>query len=304
MGTRRLALHLYGSAPGHPQQWAVVPVQAAEGAGGIRRATLALRAGVRLRLPVCDLESGAPLAGVRPGEVLELDLVLAQAGGRLREPGFPSTGADHARPVLQRGPSRPAAPFQHRSRSSTMNALLRTPLLLVPLLLACPTMAGSVERAPSVDEAARQDRAGRSLMADRRFEEALEHFTLAVELAPSVAVYHTHRGEALYELERFAEASVAYTRSVELDPRDARTWDLLGESLYELERFGEALAALDQSIALDATNPYAHSHRGQVLYALERYEEALASFERTLRLDPEHTTALEGRRRCREKLGR
>ncbi|GIV13376.1 MAG: hypothetical protein KatS3mg021_1658 [Fimbriimonadales bacterium] len=59
---------------------------------------------------------------------------------------------------------------------------------------------------------------GRALWQLQRYEEALHHFALAIQMEPTNPNALLNAGDALYQLGAYAEAADAYSVALELDP--------------------------------------------------------------------------------------
>jgi len=98
---------------------------------------------------------------------------------------------------------------------------------------------------------------GISLSSMRRYQQALEDFTQAIELLPDWDELHYNRGACHIELGEYDKAIVDFSQSLRLKPEDARAYNNRG---------------------------VAYLHSG-------RCTEAIGDFKRTLELDPEHENA-------------
>jgi len=96
----------------------------------------------------------------------------------------------------------------------------------------------------------------------------------------------------LQDLNRFAEALTDQDRAIALAPSFALAHVNRGNALQALQRLPEAIAAYDRAIELAPAQALAHRNRGAALKGLKRLDEALASFEAAWTLDPADTTAL------------
>ncbi len=95
---------------------------------------------------------------------------------------------------------------------------------------------------------------GRALLAEYRWEPALEHATAALDISPQMAAAHAIRAEALSGLDRHAEAEAAYKAAVDADPHSAA---LLLALARHYARTGNLLAAqryLQQAWSADPGN--------------------------------------------------
>ena len=103
---------------------------------------------------------------------------------------------------------------------------------------------------------------------------------------------HTQRGLALMMLKRYDEAEQAYSRAIELDPKRALAWHQRGLLKIERGRFAEALADAGEAIRLDPDFAWAYVGRARAHAGLGHLEEALADFEAALQREPRDTEIL------------
>ena len=111
----------------------------------------------------------------------------------------------------------------------------------------------------------------------RRFEEAETHLRRAIALEPKTKYRYRHLGNALYEQGRYAEAVDAYRVAVQ-HPDYALAHSNLGMALNKLGRFEEAETHLRRAIALDSKTKHSHRYLGNALYEQGRYAEAVDAY--------------------------
>jgi len=129
-------------------------------------------------------------------------------------------------------------------------------------------------------------------------EEAIAHYTKAIELDPNYTAAYNGRGDILYRLGRYEEVIADYSCVIELNPH----WLLSilvcakrGDALYQLERYEEAIADYSLMIVLNPSSTYSYNSRANALHKLGRYEEAITDYNRAIELDPNNTDAYNNR---------
>lgn len=100
------------------------------------------------------------------------------------------------------------------------------------------------------DEAQLQRRRGQCQIQLRRWREALQSFSRALDLEASNPIALAGKGLALHKLGHSEEALVQFGRSLEVAPQVAETHFRVGDCLLALERGGLACLALDRAVAL------------------------------------------------------
>jgi tetratricopeptide (TPR) repeat protein len=172
------------------------------------------------------------------------------------------------------------------------------------------------------------DTRGHILTQQQAYDEAIEAFARASELAPADANILLHQAQALHMARRADEALETVDMALALDPTATQAWHLRAQALRSLDRMAEAdyadrqarggveitlaeqeqleealamqVAALEESPDdIDLLLPKALS-----LYDLRRYEEALATFEQVLALESEQVVAWNGKSDSLAALGR
>ncbi|MBW4658915.1 MAG: tetratricopeptide repeat protein [Drouetiella hepatica Uher 2000/2452] len=132
---------------------------------------------------------------------------------------------------------------------------------------------------------------GRLLIGAERYQDSLDCYEKAFELAQGNAVSFFGQGFALKNLERYKEAIESYQKAIELDPKLVQAWSSKGATLNNLERYEEAIESCQKAIELDPKSVQAWGNKGVALGNLERYEEAIESYQKAIELDPKSVNA-------------
>jgi hypothetical protein len=126
-------------------------------------------------------------------------------------------------------------------------------------------------------------------MPTPRFLERLRHLTSTSEPGAPVdpqatATAWSDEGSRLLDLGRYEEAVVALDRAIQLDPSDASIHRHRGQALANRGLHEEALRDWDRAIELDPGAVLAHINRAGALRALGRNEEALNALDRAIQI--------------------
>ncbi|KAF9318207.1 hypothetical protein BG003_011684 [Podila horticola] len=78
------------------------------------------------------------------------------------------------------------------------------------------------------------------LFANKKFEEAIEKYTEAIELNPNVAAYYANRAFAHTKIEAYGAAILDGDKAVEVDPKYPKGYYRRGVGKYALARYKEA----------------------------------------------------------------
>jgi protein O-GlcNAc transferase len=136
---------------------------------------------------------------------------------------------------------------------------------------------------------------GLFLSKQRRFEEAIDKFDMAIRLAPNFPPVYSYRGNALKELGRYREAIIDHNRAINLAPQFFGFYSNRGNTLREQKEYTAALTDYDRAIQLNPNYADAFNGRGNVFCDLKRYDEAFAAYDKALSIKPDLENAWLGR---------
>lgn len=127
---------------------------------------------------------------------------------------------------------------------------------------------------------------GREAFVLGRFEEADQHFKIAVDLRPRQLWPNFYHGRAAYELKHFDEAVTAFAICIALADHTAWCYYHRGLASLQLGRIDAARRDFDRAIDLDPRSPAA-IERGKIAYQEQRFDDAIEDFKRVLEDDTE-----------------
>jgi tetratricopeptide (TPR) repeat protein len=132
--------------------------------------------------------------------------------------------------------------------------------------------APEVSPAPEPSEAEKEKALGNQAFKDSLWDDAVKHFTAAIDLAPQPVpnTYYSNRAAAYLQAGKAKEALVDAVKSTEGHPDFAKGHYRAGQALLELGRHHEAVAALNRARMCDPNNV-------QIYGALSRAQAALAA---------------------------
>ena len=129
------------------------------------------------------------------------------------------------------------------------------------------------------------------------FNQAIEHYKKATEIAPDYSTAYNILGYAYRQNEAYADAENAFKKYIELIPNDPNPYDSYAELLLKMGRFDEAITQYNKALAIEPN--FLNSHFG--IAAALAYEgktaEAQAELQKITnkaRNDGERRTALFG----------
>jgi tetratricopeptide (TPR) repeat protein len=124
-------------------------------------------------------------------------------------------------------------------------------------------------------------------LVEGRPEQAIEHFSRAIDCNPAAALFHGHLGAALQAAGRTLEAVNSYREAVRIDPRSASAHNDLGSALDAAGRGTEAEACYREALRLDPQFAEAYNNLGNVLQDRQDYAEAQRAFQAAAQLRPD-----------------
>lgn len=133
---------------------------------------------------------------------------------------------------------------------------------------------------------------GLALIGDRRYEEAVEALTVALDLDPSHLQAHVAMGDARLKQGDLNEARASYVRALQLRPEYAPALD----GIARIEEAGddrlEAERTFRRAIASDAGFAPAYTHLGDLYLRDGRFEEAVDLLEEAVSVRPDFAPGL------------
>jgi len=122
-------------------------------------------------------------------------------------------------------------------------------------------------------------------------EQALEDYSKAIELRPSLGRAFTYRG--LLHLQRSARLDLAladFTQATLLEPENARAYNNLGTALLQLGQFSRALANFEKALEICPTLAKAVRNRAKALFLMRQHEPALLTLNSFTQQQPSAAT--------------
>ena len=142
---------------------------------------------------------------------------------------------------------------------------------------------------------------GKTYYMHGHYDEALQAYEEALRLDAN-AELHRDKWHVLLKLQRYNEALETYNTAIELAPENAFLYIYKGDAFFKLKRYPEALVVYEQSARINPDHPYVYIHKGRAFLEAGQAKEALASFEKALQINPQIDTISADIERAREAL--
>lgn len=103
------------------------------------------------------------------------------------------------------------------------------------------------------------------------------------------------RGLAKVDVGDEAGAIEDFTRALEIDPSIANAWRWRGHCLNKIAFYEDALSDYDRALAIEPLDSWTHYAHAMSLHNLRRYDAALVGYTRSLEIDPQRVKAWDWR---------
>jgi tetratricopeptide (TPR) repeat protein len=147
-------------------------------------------------------------------------------------------------------------------------------------------------------------RMGETALAEKRFQDAINYLSKALQAQPAANRLHyrlamAYRGAGEAQNARFHLSKRGMVGVQPPDPLTDRLKHLVtgyrvhllaGRLAYSAKRYEDAAAEFRKAVAANPKKPAGHTNLGVTLANLRRYKEAIVEFEETLKLEPGNLT--------------
>lgn len=140
-------------------------------------------------------------------------------------------------------------------------------------------------------------------MATERFDQAIDHFTRAVNLDPRLFRAYLRRAGAYLEQGDFEKAVEDYTRMIELQPHRHSTYGNRGIAYKRMGNSEKALQDFTHLINYYPDDAKAYYNRANTYYDLGDYSSAILDYDQAINLRPDFARAYNNRALAQFALG-
>ena len=127
---------------------------------------------------------------------------------------------------------------------------------------------------------------GAVLYMQGKYDEAMEHFRLAVKMKPENPESHNNLGLTYAIHGDFPRAIAEYRRAIEIKDDPAMRLNL-ANALLQTKRYDEAIEQFRTSLQMNPNNPGAHCSLGYALAQTGQLDEAIKEFQEALKIAPD-----------------
>jgi len=133
---------------------------------------------------------------------------------------------------------------------------------------------------------------GEMLMAQKRFDEALQAFQNAITLSPLNPVRYKMAADLLFQVQRYADAVTLLESALkhELDFKDL--YHYLSQAHFALKAYDKASRYIRSALSSDPENVVYLNQLGICLKEVQNFDEAQKVYNQIIKIDPENRAAL------------
>jgi len=144
---------------------------------------------------------------------------------------------------------------------------------------------------------------GLLLLEKKRFNQAIDYFSKAIELNPADGAPYYYRGMAKNKLNLLNDAIEDYTDAMLRKLNIVDVFYRRGYCKFKLADNCGALKDFTKYVSIDKHNPEAYYYKGLLEYEAENYSVVIEDLNRAIELNPNHESAYFKRGMAKEKTG-
>lgn len=144
---------------------------------------------------------------------------------------------------------------------------------------------------------------GLLLIEKKRFNQAIDYFSKAIELNPADGAPYYYRGMAKNKLNLLNDAIEDYTDAMLRKLNIVDVFYRRGYCKFKLADNCGALKDFTKYVSIDKHNPEAYYYKGLLEYEAENYSVVIEDLNKAIELNPNHESAYFKRGMAKEKTG-
>ncbi len=123
---------------------------------------------------------------------------------------------------------------------------------------------------------------GVKMTDEKRYNEAIECFTDAIEVNPNLVKAYFSRGFVFYNLNKMNEALSDYNKAIELDPEYASAYNNKGNIKEECADYQGALSDYSKAIECDSMFVLGYTNRARIKVIVENHKGAISDYSKAI----------------------
>ena len=160
-------------------------------------------------------------------------------------------------------------------------------IFLMLILMAAGSRLGAQQAAPpALSPKQMQEERARVLMAEKRYDAAIQTYQDLLKSDPKNAVFMNMIGIAYLDIGNYDQAKRYFNRSAKTDKKYSSAVNNLGMVYYHQKNFHAAIRQYQKAVLIDPSQAAAHSNLGFAYYNSGKYLEAATEFQKALEIDP------------------
>ncbi|MDY6953184.1 MAG: tetratricopeptide repeat protein [Thermodesulfobacteriota bacterium] len=137
---------------------------------------------------------------------------------------------------------------------------------------------------------------GAALARQGKLDEAMRHYSTALEIDPDFAEPHCNLGTALAHQGRLDEAISHFLKALEIKPDYAKAHNSLGTATARQGRLDEAISHFLKALEIKPDYAKAHNNLGSAFARQGKLDEAISHFTEALKIKPDYNRAMKNLR--------
>lgn len=160
--------------------------------------------------------------------------------------------------------------------------------IFLALVIVCLTLPAFAQQstAPAIAPKDMAEERAKVLMAEKRYDAAIQAYQDLLKSSPNNAVFLNMIGIAYLDLAQMDQAKRYFSRAAKADKKYSSAVNNLGMVYYHQKNFRAAIRQYQKAVAIDPNQAAAHSNLGFAYYNSNKFVEAASEFQKALELDP------------------
>jgi len=143
---------------------------------------------------------------------------------------------------------------------------------------------------------------GQAYLGLGQVEEAIKHFSRAIEASPAEGTYRETRADIYFRTKEYALAIEDMSEAIRLHPRQASFYAKRGSIYFAINDFGNTEKDYTKALELNPKDAVTYNNRGALYKSLRDWENAIKNLDKAIQLNPNYAEALSNRAQCHMDL--